>query len=272
MLRFFETATIGLVQNQRYQFNNLRLCYKNPFIFAPPKNQGMAKTDKKEESAINVGDLYTKTEMFVDKNRKILFGALGGVALLFVGFFGWEYLYKAPREEKAANAIWRAEQYFEIDSLDIALNGGDDFQGFEAIANEYSGTKVADRAHYYLGVIYREKGDFQTALDHFRKADFGDQTIGTIAMGNVGDMYVQLGNFDEAASWLEKAGRRAAGDQSRNFLAPVYMIKASKVYMELGKDDKAIGLLQNVTDDYDSKSSEYQEAAKLLAMLKARKG
>jgi hypothetical protein len=40
--------------------------------------------------------------------------------------------------------------------------------------------------------------------------------------------------------------------------------------MELGKNDKAKGLLQQVTDNYDSKSQEYGEAAKLLAMLKAQ--
>jgi FimV-like protein len=94
--------------------------------------------------------------------------------------------------------------------------------------------------------------------------------MGPIILANIGDMYVQQGNNEEGASYLEKAARKAASSDSKNFLGPIYFIKAAKVFMEMGKDDKAIALLQQATEDYDNRTQEFQEATKLLAMLKSR--
>lgn len=229
----------------------------------------MAK-EQKEEVIVNVGDVYTKTERFVDKNRKVLAIGLAGVAVLFVLFFAWQYLYKNPREKEAANSIWRAQQWLEAEDQELALTGDSEYEGFEGVLENYSGTKAARLAHYYSGVIYRDRGDYETALGHFLKADFNDETVGVFAMGNVGDMYVELDNLEEGAKWLEKAARAAAGSDGRDFLGPLYLLKSAKVYIELGRDNKAKGLLQQVTDNFDSKSPEHGEAAKLLAMLKAR--
>jgi len=229
----------------------------------------MAK-EQKEEVLVNVGDVYTRTEQFVDNNRKALAIGLGAVALAFIGFFAYQYLYQNPREQEAANALWRAQQWMEIDSTALALNGDGEYDGFESIIENYSGTKAARLAHYYAGIISRDNGEFQVALDHFMEADFGDETVGILAMGNVGDMYVQLENLEDGARWLEKAAREASSSSSRDFLGPIYCLKSAKVYMELGNNSKAINLLQEVTDQYDSKSQEYGEATKLLAMLKSQ--
>lgn len=234
----------------------------------------MSKKDqtKDESNVLNVQEVYARTEGFVEKNRKALFGVLGAVAVGFIGFFSYQYLYLHPKEVEASNAMWKAQQYMEIDSLDWAQNGHEEFEGLESIAQKYSGTKQGKLAHYYLGIIYRDKADYQTALDHFKEADFDDNAVGIIAMGNVGDMYIELGNNEEGAAWLEKAARRAASADSKYYLGPVYMLKASKAFMEIGNDDKAISLLTSVTEDFDKNTQEYQEASKLLAMLKAKKG
>ena len=223
-----------------------------------------------DDVAVNVGDVYTRTEQFVDKNRKSFAIGLGAIAIAFIGFFAYQYLYKNPREKEASNALWKAQQWMEMDSTALALSGDGEFDGFEAIIENYSGTKAARLAHYYAGIITRDNGEYEVALNHFKEADFGDETVGVLAIGNAGDMYVQVENLEEGAKWLEKAAREASSAESKDFLAPYYSLKAAKVYMELGKNDKAKGLLQQVTDNYDSKSQEYGEAAKLLAMLKAQ--
>jgi len=229
----------------------------------------MAKNSK-EDVLVNVGDVYTRTEQFVDRNRKLLALGLGGVAVLFVLFFAWQYLYKNPREKEAANIIWKAQQWMEAEDPELALSGDGEYEGFEDVIEKYSGTRAARLAHFYSGVIYRDKGDFETALGHFLEADFNDETVGVLAMGNAGDMYVELDKLEEGAKWLERAARAAAGSDARDFLGPMYLLKSARAYMELGKDNRAKGLLQQVTDNFDTKSPEYNEAAKLLAMLKAR--
>ncbi|MFY8137419.1 MAG: tetratricopeptide repeat protein [Flavobacteriales bacterium] len=224
-----------------------------------------------DDTILNVQEVYGKAESFMDKNRKPVMVGGGIIIAAIVGFFAYQFLYKAPKEKEAANASWRAFQFQEVDSAAVALNGAADFAGFEEIANKYSGTKTGKIAHYWCGINYRDMGEYEKALEHFKQADFDDEALGVISMGNVGDMYVQLGNNEEGASWLDKAAKKAGSSAGRNYLAPQYILKASKVYMELGQDDRAISLLKDLTDNYDNKSQEWGEGTRLLAMLKAKK-
>jgi tetratricopeptide (TPR) repeat protein len=243
------------------------------YYFCTSKKSDMAKTTK-EETIVDVQQIYTKTELFVDRNRKVLLMVLGAVAALVVGIFAYQYLYKAPREAEAAAAIWKAEQWMELDSLDWAANGQGEYIGFVQVIEDYSGTSAAKRAHYWMGIISRSQANWQEALDHFLEADFDDQNIGVMVAGNVGDMYVELDNFEDGARWLEKAAKKASSSASERFYAPIYYLKAARVNMELGKNDKAKSLLKQITENYKgipSVQNEYGEAVKLHAALSARK-
>jgi tetratricopeptide (TPR) repeat protein len=242
-------------------------------IFAPPKKTDMAKSTK-EETIVDVQQIYTKTELFVDRNRKPLLIVLGAIAAIVIGVFAYQYLYKAPREAEASTAMWKAEQYMEMDSLDWAANGHGEYVGFAQIIEDYSGTRAAKRAHYWMGIISRSQANWQEALTHFEEADFDDETVGVMALGNVGDMYVELDNFEDGARYLEKAAKKAASSSTDRFLAPIYYLKAARVNMELGNNDKAKSLLKQITENYKGISSvqnEYAEALKLHSALSARK-
>jgi TPR repeat protein len=159
----------------------------------------------------------------------------------------------------------------EIDSIRLAVQGDANFEGYEAIASNYSGTKVADRAHFWCGVYYRDIAkDYSAALEHFKQASFDDQAMSVELTGCIGDMYVMSNDLEQGASWLEKAAKQANASDSRDFTGPLYNLKASKVYMELGNDSKAQALLQYVVDTYDKRSPEYGDSEKLLALLKAK--
>jgi len=47
-----------------------------------------------------------------------------------------------------------AEQYFEKDSLKLAMNGDGTNPGFIQIIDEYGSTKSGNLARYYLGICY----------------------------------------------------------------------------------------------------------------------
>jgi TPR repeat protein len=158
-----------------------------------------------------------------------------------------------------------------MDSIRLAVQGDANFEGYEAIATNYSGTKVAARAHFWCGVYYRDIAkDYNAALDHFKKASFDDEAMSVELTGCIGDMYVMSNDLEQGATWLEKAAKQANTSASRDFTGPMYNLKASKVYMELGNNSKAEALLQYVVDNYDKRSQEYGEAEKLLAYLKAK--
>ena len=223
-----------------------------------------------DDTIVNVQEVYGKAESFFEKNRKSIYIGGGVIVAAIAGFLVYQFAIKGPKETEAQNAIFKAIQYQEIDSASMALNGGPDFAGFEEIATKYSGTKAGMVASYWCGINYRDMGEFDKAIEHFKNADFDDETVGIIAIGNIGDCYVQLGNLEEAASWLDKAAQRASSSSSKNFTAPQYMLKAAKVNMELNKNDRAKSFLQDIKDNYDNKSAEWGEATRLLAMLTAR--
>ena len=93
-----------------------------------------------------------------------------GGALIVIAAAVWYYKanYQPKQEAKANDAIFMAERYFGKDSVDLALNGDGTYDGFLDIVDEYSGTKSAVRAHYYIGVTLMKKGEFEEALDHMK--------------------------------------------------------------------------------------------------------
>lgn len=232
----------------------------------------MAKKDQtKEETLVDVQQVYTKTEMFLEKNRKALTVGIGAIALIFAGFFSYQNFIKKPKEIEAANAVIMADLWSEMDSLEMAVNGKDGHEGYEALASKYEGTAVGKRAHFWCGVYYRDvKADYATALEHFKKADFDDNTVGIQTVAAVGDMYIQQGNIEEGAAWLDKAVRKASKSESKDFTVPFYGLKAAKAFLELGNNNKAKDILQDIVDNYDKKGQDYSEAAKLLAFVKAQ--
>jgi tetratricopeptide (TPR) repeat protein len=222
----------------------------------------MAKKNQ-EETIVDVQEVYSKSEMFFEKNKKAITYGVGGLALVVLGYFAATRLYFEPREREASENMWKAEEYFRMDSTEKAMYGDDVYMGFEAIASEYSGTKTAKRAHYHMGVILRNQGDFEGALGHFEEASsLKDESIGAFAIGGCGDMNVELGNLDEALNYFLKAAKRS----DNAFNRPYYLLKAATVELELGKTDEARKHFREITEDYPE-SNEFRTAEKLLASL-----
>jgi tetratricopeptide (TPR) repeat protein len=230
----------------------------------------MAKQNLKEESIVDVQKVIASSENFFDKNRKALTIGLGAVAALFAGFFAYQYLYAKPKQADANNIAYVSDYWAEKDSLEYAVMGKDGADGYLALTETFSGTPAAKRAHYYCGVYFRDKkADYAQALEHFKKADFDDNAVGILAMGNVGDMYIMQGNTEDGAAWLDKAAKAANKSASRDFTGPVYSVKAAKAYLELQQNSKAKSLLQYVVDNYPKGTQDYNEAEKLLAYVSA---
>ena len=75
----------------------------------------MAKKTNKEETIVDVEELYSKSEKFVDDNRKQLTLGLGGAAALILVVIGYTSLVVAPKNEAAEEASFMAEHYFAKD-------------------------------------------------------------------------------------------------------------------------------------------------------------
>lgn len=101
----------------------------------------MAETTQQKD--LDVSEVYTKTELFVDKNKKPLTIGAGVLVAIVLVVIGYQQFVVKPKTAQALEDIWKAQYYFEIDSLDLALNGDGQWMGFEAVADEYGSTPLA---------------------------------------------------------------------------------------------------------------------------------
>ncbi len=220
----------------------------------------MAKSKKEEDVIIDVGGTYSRVEQFVEDNKQTLSYVVGGIVAIVLIYFGYTRFYIAPLEEEAGEELWRAEQYFEDDSLNLALEGDGNYLGFLDIAEEYSGTKAANLANYYIGMCYMKMGEFDYAIDYLTDFTSDDIMVSSTAKGLLGDAYMEVGEVDEALTNYLAAAR----NNPNEFLTPIYLFKAGKVMESIGDYEEALEVYKEIKADY-STSAEGRAIDKYIA-------
>lgn len=230
--------------------------------FCSQTNSPMAEKEQ-DDLIMDVQDAYSKSESFVNENKNVL--STIGFALIAIvgGYFAYKNLYLQPKIQEANNLIWKAEYYFENDSLDKAINGDGNNFGFAYIADNFGGTPAGNLSEYYLGISYMRLGDYQKAIDFLSGASLNDALVASVALGSIGDCYVELGNLDKAVSYFEKA----ASNDNNELTTPLYMKKAGLVQMKLGNKDAALAMFTEIQESYP-KSAEGKEMDKYIALAK----
>ena len=213
-------------------------------------------------------DLSGQTEQFIENNSRNIVMAIGAVAVLILGVVGYGKLVTEPAEQEANQDSWRAEQYFMMDSVDLALNGDGLYPGLYDIIDEHAGTTSEARAQYELGTILRSQGDFAGAIEAFNSANLSDDVLSVIAQINIGDCEVELGNYSSAASAFGQATSGAKGSVGEDYLAPIALFKGALVDIELGNNGAAKGKLSSIVQDYPA--SNMKATAEGLAAAIAR--
>ena len=227
----------------------------------------MAKKNQTEEpNLLNVDEVYTKTEQFVDKNRSALTYGIGGLAALILGVLAYQSFVVTPAENGAEEAAWKAESYFEMDSLDLAAYGDGYEAGLEEIMTSEEGTSAGTRAAYRMGIFHRDAGAFDEAIAAFEQVDFSDQVIQVLSSGNIGDCYVELGDLNAALNHFEKAASLASSGLAESVLTPMFLYKAAIVQIELGEKSDAKKKLNRIVEDYP-KSQQFKTAKGLASTL-----
>jgi tetratricopeptide (TPR) repeat protein len=226
---------------------------------------------KKIETSDNielVEHALSRTEQFIEDNKKILTIVVVSLVIIVGGYFGYKKLYVAPMEDEAKSQMFVAEQYFEKDSFRLAIKGDGNYIGFLGIIDQYGVTKAGNLAQYYAGVSYLHLGQFQEAIDHLTKFDASDKMIAPIALGATGDAYLELHNNSEAVSYYKKAIKKAEGNK---FIAPIYLMKLGLAY-EVGNDyQNALETYQRIDNEY-GKTSEGRNIEKYIQRAKLKLG
>jgi tetratricopeptide (TPR) repeat protein len=220
-----------------------------------------------DEPLVDVEEVYSKTEKYLDENRKSLAIILGAILVMVGGYFAWAKLYVEPQDKKAQNEMFMAERYFERDSIDKAINGDGQYDGFKTIVEKYGVTKSGNLAHYYLGICYLKKGEYQKAIDQLKEFDGDDHIVGSIAIGGIGDANMELGKVDEAIENYLKAAKH----DDNKFTAPIYLMKAGLAYEEKSDFKNAVKVYEQIKTDFPE-STEGRDIEKYLARARTQAG
>lgn len=198
----------------------------------------------------------SKTEDWVIKNQKYIFIIIGIVAVVVLGYLGYNEFVAKPKQSEAMNDMFQAQKYYdqavnstEKDSLfSLALNGGEGKYGMLDIISEYKGTPAANMATYYAGMAYLNMKDYKNAVSYLGDFSSDDEILAPMAKGGIGDAFVQLNQLEDALGYYEEAAKMRSND----FTTPMYLYKSGIIALELGQADKALAHFNNLKENYAS--------------------
>ena len=211
----------------------------------------------------SVEQTLTKTEQFLENNAKQVGIAVGTVVALVLAFFAYNTYLVAPKVAEAGTEMAKAIKWFETDSMDLALNGNGANYGFLDIIEEYGSTPAGNSAHYYAGIAYYSLGDFQSAIQELDSYRASNTATGAMALGVIGDAFVELGQMDDAADYYQKAAKST----DNSFTTPFFLWKAGLALEANGEASKAVKLYETIARDYP----ESRQAAGIEAVIAALK-
>ena len=201
-----------------------------------------------------------KKDFFATYSKPIIYA--GSALILLAGaYFGYQKLVKEPKEIKAADAIFPAENLFDKmtqsgfnkDTVNLVLNGGTTSDGTQItgllkIISNYSGTLNANRAEYITGACYLHIKEFDKAVKHLNEYSAnGASQIEIKKYMMLANAYAEQKKTDEAMSAFKKAA--SVNEKDEAFTAEA-LVTAAAYADAVGKQKEAIDMYQQAKDKY----------------------
>jgi len=219
--------------------------------------------EKKNVASAGGDDIIAKAQDFWTRYQKQLTIALTVIVLAIGGWFGYKNFIQKPKAAKAVDAMFKAEEYYTMDSLQKALNGDGINAGFVKIIKEYGGTETGELARFYAGASYLRLGDFNNAVKYLKEYSTSQKQLQARAYKLLGDAYSELGKNDEAISHYKKAAAYFTEDR---YNSAEYLFLAASFAEKIGKNNEAIELYKEVKEKYPETIAA-NESEKYLAKL-----
>ena len=193
-------------------------------------------------------EVIEKAKGFWEKNSKSILYASVAIIVLIGGYLGYKYMVQIPNETKAQEEIFKAEMNFRKDSIALALNGTVNTPGFLKVINKYGGTKSGNLAKLYAGECYLQLGDFKNAAKYLE--DFnghGAKQVEARVAGMLGDAYSELKQNDKAVEQYKKSASLFPEDAN---MASEYLFRAGLLLEMNGKSKEAIEVYKQLKDKF----------------------
>lgn len=213
--------------------------------------KGAEQTDEQLIDVVSDRDKGGSAQDWLESNQNLVFGVLAVIIVGVAGYFIYQTLVIAPRQQEAVDRMFVAQQKFEQDSFQVALvnPGGIDNLGFLDIIDEYGGTEAGNLANYYAGVSYLNLGDFNAAKAYLSDFDADGDVTPIMKYGALGDIESELGNFDAAIKRYRSAVSAA---EENELLAAYYLKKLGMLYENQQRSQEALETYSRIEREYPS--------------------
>ena len=206
--------------------------------------------------------IIAKAQDFWTRYQKQITVALTVIVLGVGGWFAYKNFIVKPNTEKAVDAMFKAEEYYRMDSLQKALNGDGINWGFVRVIKEYGSTDAGNLARLYAGDCYLRTGDFNNAVKQLKEYSTSDKLYQARAYKLLGDANSELGKNDEAIEYYKKSANHFPDDIHNSAEALLF---AATLADKTGKTKEAIELFKEIKEKFPNTQA-YNESDKYLAM------
>jgi tetratricopeptide (TPR) repeat protein len=192
-------------------------------------------------------DLLLTAQNWWQTYQKKVLTAVGVIAVVIGGYYAYNAFIVTPKEQKAQEALFKAEEYFGLDSSNKVLNGDGTNKGVLYIIKNFSGTKAANLAHYYAGVSYLHLGDFNKAIENLKDFSSDSKPVQMVAYGALADAYSELKKNDDAISYYKKAASTFVEDE---LTSAEYLWRAGQLCETLNKNKEALEFYKEIKSKF----------------------
>jgi tetratricopeptide (TPR) repeat protein len=199
------------------------------------KNQDMESHEVVIAKAKDFWEKYSKPLMIVSL---VIILAVGG-------WYGYKKYVSEPKETKATADLSKAEYYYRVDSVNLALNGDGQNMGLLKVIDKYGGTDAGNLACFYAGSCYIKLDDNANAVKYLKKFSTSSKPLQARAYKLMADAYADMGQNDNALEYYKKSGHYFEKDMASSAEAlfdGAYfadrVMKNSKEAIELYKEVK----------------------------------
>lgn len=220
--------------------------------------------EKKNVLNTDSDELIAKAQDFWTRYQKQITIVLAVIVLGAGGWWGYRNLVVKPRESKAVDAMFKAEEYYRKDSLQKALNGDGINWGLVRVIKEYGGTRSGKLARLYAGDCYLRMGDYNNAVKQLKDYSSSAKQLQAKAYKLLGHAYGELGKNDDAIANYKKAANYFTEDRYNSAEALFF---AASLAQNLGKNSEAIALFKELKEKYPEQRPFADDADKHLAKL-----
>jgi hypothetical protein len=194
------------------------------------------------------------------------------IILVAGGWLGYKKFYKEPNEQKAADAMFKAESYHRNallsqtpDSLiRLALNGDGANPGFLRVMSKFKGTDAANLARLYAGECYLILNDNANAVKYLKDFKTSSKFFQARAYKLLADAYADQVKNKDALEYYKKAADHFKEDIEN--ASEALFLAAYLAQTKLNNTKEAIELFKELKEKFPN-TQRGSEADKYLARL-----